>query len=269
MSTQPAAHDVRDERARSVEREIQIDAPVEAVWKALTDADELTRWFPLEARVTPGPGGTIWMRWDDASDLDDTRIEIWAPERHLRTVGQGGTWVGIATDYYLQSRAGGSGTVLRVVSSGFGAGENWDDLLQAFGNGWDFELRGLRHYLERHRGRKRVAAWARAKYSCTDEEAWTRLTGPDGWLGKAGLTSPERGKRYAVTTPTGDELVGVVHNWQPPRQFSGTVEGWNDALFRVLLYGKVAWLWLSTYGVPAAEVRALERRWSESIGKLL
>ncbi|HET6639495.1 MAG TPA: SRPBCC domain-containing protein, partial [Gemmatimonadota bacterium] len=39
---------------RAAKGEIAIDAPVEVVWKALTDARELERWFPLEARVKPG-----------------------------------------------------------------------------------------------------------------------------------------------------------------------------------------------------------------------
>lgn len=45
-------------KERRIEKEIEINAPLEDVWKALTDANELARWFPLEARVTPGPGGT-------------------------------------------------------------------------------------------------------------------------------------------------------------------------------------------------------------------
>ncbi len=36
-----------------LEKEAVIDAPIEDVWKALTDPTELTRWFPLEARLLP------------------------------------------------------------------------------------------------------------------------------------------------------------------------------------------------------------------------
>ena len=39
---------------RSIETQIEINAPVEAVWKALTDAAELANWFPVKARVKPG-----------------------------------------------------------------------------------------------------------------------------------------------------------------------------------------------------------------------
>jgi hypothetical protein len=40
-------------KERRVKRGIEIAAPIED-WKALTGAKELARWFPLEARVTPG-----------------------------------------------------------------------------------------------------------------------------------------------------------------------------------------------------------------------
>ncbi len=37
-------------------QEIEINAPAEEVWNALTDPKELEKWFPLEARVTPPTG---------------------------------------------------------------------------------------------------------------------------------------------------------------------------------------------------------------------
>ena len=39
---------------RVIEKQIRIAAPTDVVWKALTDAEELTRWFPLDAKVKPG-----------------------------------------------------------------------------------------------------------------------------------------------------------------------------------------------------------------------
>ncbi|HEU5262874.1 MAG TPA: SRPBCC domain-containing protein [Gemmatimonadales bacterium] len=94
----------RDERV--VEREVALDAPTAVVWKALTDAGELMRWFRLEARVSPGMGGTVWMRWDDAYDAESA-IEIWEPERHLRIRFPRERAMHLATDYYLEGRAAG------------------------------------------------------------------------------------------------------------------------------------------------------------------
>ncbi len=63
---------------RTVETEIQIAAPVEAVWKALTEAEELERSFPLQARVEPGENGSIFHGWGDWASWDN-RIEVWEP----------------------------------------------------------------------------------------------------------------------------------------------------------------------------------------------
>src|SRR5262245_32300991 len=111
---------------RAVERTIEIAAPTDVVWRALTEAEELMRWFPLEARVTPGLGGSVWMRWD-AEDPDTSRIAIWEPGRRLRLEDVAGSWSGIATDYHLRPSASGESTILRVVSFGFGDGASWDD----------------------------------------------------------------------------------------------------------------------------------------------
>ena|ERR1700730_9685455 len=47
-------------RERRLDKEIEIAAPVDEVWKALTESKELVKWFPLEARVTPGVAGKIF-----------------------------------------------------------------------------------------------------------------------------------------------------------------------------------------------------------------
>ncbi len=251
--------------AHSVERKIVIAAPVEEVWKALTDAEELVRWFPLEAKVTPGPDGSILMRWDEKSEFERGRIQIWEPNRHLRTMDEGGTWVGIAIDYYLEGRGGS--TVLRVLSSGF-AGENWEETLDSFGLGWDFELRGLRHYLERHRGQTRLVGRAHARF--TDEgKTWERLTGPGGLFGSEGWTARVPGAEVRAEGPGGEILKGEAQLWQPPKQLAATIENWNDSWFRLQLYGGTATVWLATWGLPDTSVRALEEGWRKALGHLL
>jgi uncharacterized protein YndB with AHSA1/START domain len=245
-----------------VEREIVVRVPVEVVWQALTDPTELCRWFPLRAEVTPGPGGRIRMQWADGEEMSGP-IERWEPGRHLRLSTESAAGVRIATDHYL--RAEGGSTVLRVVSSGFGPDEDWDELYEAWGRGWDFELRGMRHYLEHHRGTPRVVACARVPYRVTHEEMWRRLVGPGGWLGAAGMTNLAEGERYAVRTATGHSLAGVVHNWQPPRQFSGTAEGWNNGLVRIELFDSVATVWLSTYGLAETALAEVQASWRSSL----
>ena len=250
---------------RDVTREIVIAAPVDAVWKALTDAEELTRWFPPVARVEPGIGGSVVRVWQSGETIED-RIEQWEPNSHLRTVGLTSAWKGITTDYHLTT-AGGS-TVLRVVSSGFSADADWDSLYEAFGGGWDFELRGLRHYLENHRGLPRVIALARATRPSTAAVAWSRLMEAKGWAGPTGLRDVAPGTRYAAR-PAGDDISGVVQLWQPPHQFAATVDQFNNAYLRVdtrcLGDTGTPWIWLSAYGVSPESVQRIEQKWQTAL----
>ena len=70
-------------RTRSQEHTIEIDAPLEAVWKALTEGEELMRWYVQEAEVVPGKGGDIWVSFGEGM-AGRSHIEVWEPGRHLR-----------------------------------------------------------------------------------------------------------------------------------------------------------------------------------------
>ena len=52
----------------SIEREVQIDAPVETVWAIVTEPQNITRWFAEEAEVDLRPGGDLVFRFDSGMD---------------------------------------------------------------------------------------------------------------------------------------------------------------------------------------------------------
>jgi len=248
--------------SRRIERTLKLDAPVDAVWKALTDATELMRWFPMRARVVPGPGGSIHMQWDDTYDAE-SRIEIWEPDQHLRIGFPHHGPVLLATDYHLESDKGR--TVLRVVTSGFGEGSDWDDWYAGVGSGWDFELEGLKHYLEHHRGQDRLVATARGAFTMTRAEAWHRLVGPGGWFEiESGV--PQAGTRATGRARSGASLSGTVLLWAPPTQLVMTVEQYNHAILRVEVeQGDHAIVWMATYGVAEETVAGVSREWRQSL----
>jgi len=234
--------------ARRVERSVNIAAPVDAVWRALTDATELTRWFPMRARVIPGAGGLIHMQWDETYDAE-SRIEAWEPNRHLRIGFPHHPPVLLATDYYLESDKGR--TVLRVVTSGFGEGADWDEWFGGVSAGWDFELRGLKHYLEHHRGRDRVVAMARVPFTRDRAEVWQELTGPGGWLERTGLS-------------------GTVLLKTAPTQLVMTVAQYNNAILRVEIeMRRHVIAWMATYGVATDTVNAAQREWQRSLAAVV
>lgn len=267
MTAQQMKPDTR-RASRAVEREVEIAAPVAAVWKALTDAKELTRWFPLDARVTPGEGGEVWMSWQGHYE-GGSQIDVWQPERHLRIAFPAEGPGPLLTDYYLEGRGGR--TVLRVVTSGFGGGADWDELYHGVSHGWDFELRALRHYLERHRGRNRAVAFVTAPYPDAGRDAaWQRLTAPGGLFGAEGLGRVTEGGQVTLRAAGDVDLSGRVELWRPPSMLVLTVDAWNDALFRMELEGQAGvWLWFATWDVPEERVRAVERAWRDAVPAML
>ncbi len=226
---------------RAFEMTIEIAVPAGAVWQALTTAEELVRWFPTRAEITPGAGGRWMVSWDGNWPWN-TNIEIWEPNRHLRlrdqvgrpydvegkTINQSVAPLPIAIDWYIEGRGGS--TSLRLVHSGFGRGGAWDDEFEGVSLGWQLELNGLKHYLERHRGTDRRIAWIRKVVAASPASIYSRLIGPDGILRERALRP---GERYTTTLSTGHDISGTVVASVPDRGVQLTVDAWNDGLFRI------------------------------------
>jgi len=82
-----AAAGTGDEEIGAVRRSVVLDAPVEAVWAALTDAGALSAWLGGDVDIDPFPGGQVVVaeggrpRRGVIVDLDPLRhLEIrWLP----------------------------------------------------------------------------------------------------------------------------------------------------------------------------------------------
>jgi uncharacterized protein YndB with AHSA1/START domain len=271
-------------KTRSLNAEVEIDVPVEAVWKALTDADELTRWFPLEAGQTPE--GNLWMSWRNEFRWE-SRIEIAEPNRRFRYVmveslageqpPEEASERGVikaeptATDFYLESRGGK--TVLRLVHSGFSADAEWDALYDGTRRGWNFQLWSLRHYLENHRGTPRQTAYVRIFLNkLSQQEAWQRLFGPEILAQEGRLENLQHGDRYSLRTAAGDYFEGIVQDLNPPTEFSATVKNFNNSIVEVHLDALFGYrdvnFYLFTYGVPKEQVEGIEARTRQLLQRL-
>jgi uncharacterized protein YndB with AHSA1/START domain len=248
--------------ARTLERNLSIDAPIDAVWKALTDAEELTNWFPPEATVEPGPGGKIFMRWGDFWQ-GESDIEIWEPPHHLRTSFEAGV-ARTAVDYFLERD--GNATTLRLVHSGFGTGDDWDTAYNGIRKGWRAELYSLRNYLENHRGQRRAVVGARAEYPGSDEAGWAKLA--------AALHLPTDiapGDRLDITI-VDDRVRGQVVLGEAPGQLcaiadiTGPVTA-RKAYFRIELDrcagAPNALLWLGAFDIDDDAAKRIEDRWTQ------
>jgi uncharacterized protein YndB with AHSA1/START domain len=256
---------------RAFEMALDIDASPEDVWTALTDAGELVRWFPLNATVTPGPGGSVRWAWDEAWPWT-FRIDAWEPGRRLRLVHESyrpfdaegkplpesaESATQVAVEFTLEGARGH--TRLRLVHSGFGPGAEWDEEFEGISHGWPFELRSLRHYLKHHRGRQRQFVWARATTVLPPAQAWARLTSAEGFALRPAQLAV--GSPYEVTSASGERLAGTVELFEPPHEMAGTVPALDEAVFRLATYrsaGKTGiTVWVAKWGAPHPTIAQL------------
>lgn len=245
--------------SRSIEVEKVIDAPVDEVWRAITEARALEQWFPVEARVTPGPTGSIWLSWGEGSE-GEARIFHWEPNKRF---GWGEDFGGarLATDFFLfpENGARGAQTVVRVVTSGFSDDPAWDDDFHMMEGGWQYFMAHLQTFLERHRGMTRTLASNRRQTELSKADAFTRIVRDLGFS-----TPPSAGGPFDVTTVEGDRLTGSIVAINAGVQLGLVVENLNHAMLFVEMEGKQdrakPALWLSVYGLDAASTDALTAR---------
>lgn len=265
-------------KTRSIELEVEIDASIEDVWKALTEAEGLTRWLCDEARVTPGVGGSHWVSWGEGQ-AGESLTEVWEPGRRLRMrnlPGESSQYSEAAAatpfiqEYTLESRGGK--TVLRLVDSGMPDAPEWDGMYDGKSRGWEMFFRALRHYLEKHNGEHRRNITDLRPISGALLEAWEKITGPEGLAASGSFAGAVPGARYSVTTSLGDALQGEVLINMPPKTLSITIENLNEALLAATFeeMGGTTYLYftLSTYGRDAQSDEELRERWTGLLNRV-
>ncbi len=65
----------------SVERELVLPAPVEEVWEAVTEPEELEAWLADDVELELEEGGALEVNWDDGTHRSGTIERVEAPER--------------------------------------------------------------------------------------------------------------------------------------------------------------------------------------------
>ena len=125
-------------------------AKPEKVFRALTDAKELTKWFLKDARVQLKKGGKMKFVWSP-KDKHENKILDLVPNKRLRmtwpTMGWGGT---PKTDTYVTFSLTPKGkyTLLQIEHTGFGPGEEWVVYYAGTYSGWTYYLLNLKSWLE-------------------------------------------------------------------------------------------------------------------------
>lgn len=136
----------------AIERTLELRAAPERVWRALTEADEIARWFGDTAELEARQGAEGWLGWNDYGRFA-VRVERCEPPRRFawRWAREADTPVdeGPSTlvEWRLTPRDDG-GTTLELRESGFERPEDRQDNV----GGWKHELGELVEYLRKETG---------------------------------------------------------------------------------------------------------------------
>jgi uncharacterized protein YndB with AHSA1/START domain len=181
---------------------VELPGTPEQVWQAIATSSGLASWFmPTDVEERAGGDFTTHMGEIDAPG----RVGEWEPPRRLVVEEPG--WAALAghdgadvtplvTEYLIEARSGGS-CVLRVVSSAFGTGADWEhEFFDEVERYWMPMFDHLRLYLNHFPGQTAslVDTSAEVKASTADVVAAIR-----GRLGASNL-----GDRVEVHGATGE-----------------------------------------------------------------
>ena len=130
---------------KNIEKEPFINAIPERVFQALTERDDMERWFVQKAEVDLRPGGAIRFEWaPDAVEIG--KILVLEPSHRLSY-----SWEALSpspTTITFELTAENDGTRLHLIHTGIGEGEDWENYYTALDSGWNMHLKNLTAWLE-------------------------------------------------------------------------------------------------------------------------
>jgi uncharacterized protein YndB with AHSA1/START domain len=153
--TEPAEPDRAEHR---MERTYEVAATPEQVWDAIATADGISAWM-VPTRLDPRIGGEVSF---DLGEFTSTGVvtdytpnrrfayeEPWPVADHMPTARHDLSSVTrIATEFLIESASGGS-CVIRVVSSAYGSGADWEnEFFDEMIDGWFAMLDNLATHLD-------------------------------------------------------------------------------------------------------------------------
>ena len=188
---------------RTIELEVEVEGTPEEVWRAIATGPGISSWY-VPHTVEEREGGAATASFGPGPEMQVAgRVAAWVPPR--RIVFDGGEGVdGLAFEWLVEARDGGT-CIVRLVNSGFGSGEPWDDQYDGMAEGWQLFLRNLQLHCAHFRGQSATAVLPMAVWPGPREAAWSALC--DG-LGLP--AAPAVGDRVATSAPDVPALAGTV-----------------------------------------------------------
>jgi uncharacterized protein YndB with AHSA1/START domain len=136
---------------RSFAHRVDIDVPVERVWRAFTDARVLTRWAAPKASIAPREKGRLHLEFGAGVELDAHIDVLLTPQRMrlilLPTPGMPSSDAVIVEDFLFERQK--NTTVVRLLSSGVPSAPVWVTYYLNKRRYWELALTRLKVLLEK------------------------------------------------------------------------------------------------------------------------
>lgn len=133
----------------TIEQTFYYAVPPERVYSALTEPDELVRWFADKADIVLKKGGAFRLTWSTGYSMRG-KVKSAEPGKKLQVA-----WVdrldrgkALETEARFAFAKRGRGTQLTVTHRGFKSGKKWVALYGGIQSGWAYYLANLRSVLE-------------------------------------------------------------------------------------------------------------------------
>ena len=137
---------------RPYEQTVTVHASTEAVFRALTSADVLTKWFPTRAQTNPGTGGPFTYAWDFADTAQNGtqtgHYVDFVPGRKVSYTWDAGQTNPKQTMVTFVIKPNGDETIVSLAHTGFGPGAEGEKLRDYHAGPWSFYMSNLKTYLE-------------------------------------------------------------------------------------------------------------------------
>ena len=157
------------------ELELVVPGRLEQVWQAIASGEGVSAWM-MPADIEPRTGGAVAFHMGpDATSHG--RVTAFEPQRRVvyeedwaALVGREGADVTpLVTEFLVEAQSGGT-CVVRVITSAFGTGADWEnEFWEEMNTGWAPILDNLRLYLSHFPGQRATSLGAGTTFTATPE----------------------------------------------------------------------------------------------------
>lgn len=217
---------------------VEVPGTPEQVWDAIATAKGLTAWF-LPTELEEREGGRFHFSMGEDMGSDGV-ITGWEPERRLEYQEDWAALMGkspdelspMTSEFIIEAQSGGT-CVVRVTTSGFGIGADWEqEWWDDMGTQWIPQFDTLRLYLAHFAGQEAVTLDLMANHRAESDAVWAAVRDTAGLTaegasvavnGVTGTVASARGKRVLVllTGPVEGVLAFYAFGYVPGEAIAG------------------------------------------------